>query len=391
MYRVLLISFVNWDSLVEIPTLLKDGGCTVDVYAVKDSWVLQNNAHQNWIECSTDPNEFIAALINFLHEKRGVYDWIIPGDDIVIRLLNERLTDEAFFYKVMPLTKIENRELLGSKAGFSNLCKKYGIKTPRYLIYDESLTTEYIGQYMQYPFLMKLDKSEGGYGVFLCNNETELKELLGKIENKTNMVFQQFISGYDVNTEVMYKNEELMVYSYSRTTKIMGKFGVSTQRDYYQNPEIAEELKKIGKSFGLNGFGNVVFMYSVPEQTHYLIEVDMRPNAWMYYGKFMGNDFAEAVRNAIAGKLSLIVPKPEFADKKMRISLYKKDLYRCILEKDFKELGKWILNTDGRWKFVPFHDSKTFSSCTKFLVITFTSFLSQKIKRSLGAKKQKTA
>ena len=144
----------------------------------------------------------------------------------------------------MPLTKIENRELLGSKAGFSNLCTKYNIKTPRYLIYNSSQTPAEIGKYMDYPFLMKEDKSEGGYGVFLCENESGLTAVLAKVANKENLVFQQFIKGYDINVEVLYKNGELLVYSYSRTLTIMGKFGVSTQRLFYQNNEIEPELVK---------------------------------------------------------------------------------------------------------------------------------------------------
>ena len=381
MYRVLLISFVNWDSLIELPVLIKNGGCTLDIFCYKGSWALQNKFHDQWIEANEDPAVFLEELLEFIDKNGTGYDWIIPGDDIIIRLLNDEIKDEALFYKIMPLTKIENREILGSKAGFSSLCTKYDIKTPRYLIYREGQSIDEIEAYMRYPFLMKLDKSEGGYGVFRCNDRASFTTHFNNAANKTNMVFQQFIQGYDINVEVLYKNGELMVYNYSRTLKIMGSFGVSTQRLFYANTEIEPELQKIGRSLGVNGFGNVVFMYSEPEKTHYLIEVDIRPNAWMYYGKFTGNDFSEAIKKIIRNDLTLVKPPAKYAGKEFKITLYKKDVYRCIIEKDIKGLVNWARNKENRWRYIPLYDGKLFAACTRYLWVSFRELLAARLKR----------
>lgn len=381
MYRVLLISLVNWDSLIEIPVLLSKGGCSVDIFCVKDSWAIQNKFHNKWIEAPADEATFVDRTLELVAKEGHNYDWIIPGDDIIIRLLNDRITDEALFYKIMPITKIENRELLGSKAGFSNLCNKFGIKTPRYLIYDESMTPASIGSYMGYPFLMKVDKSEGGFGIFMCDDEASFMENFAKVKNRENLVFQQFIQGYDINVEVLYRNGELMVYNYSRTLKIMGKFGVSTQRLFYTNKEVERELIKIGHDLGVSGFGNVVFMYSEPEQTHYLIEVDVRPNAWMYYGRFTGNDFSEAVRRITKNDLRLVVPEEKYRNKQLKINLYKKDVYRCLMEKDFKGLMGWIFNKDNCWRYIPFYDGKLLRACTGYLTKSFWELVVHKLRK----------
>lgn len=386
MYRILLISYVNWDSLIEIPAILKNAGCTVDIFSVKGSWVLQNKYYGSWIEGSADAGIFLNELLAYIDKNSGKYNWIIPGDDAIIRALNDRITSEPLFYKVMPLTKIENRELLGSKAGFSQLCARHNILTPRYLIYDEALTPARIGEYTGFPLLMKLDKSEGGFGVFLCENEAALEKHIANTRDKNNLVFQQFIKGYDINTEVLYRNGELLVYSYSRTLTIMGKFGVSTQRLFYQNSEVEETLVHMGKTLGLNGFGNVVFMYSEQEKMHYLIEIDMRPNAWMYYGRFTGNDFSEGVRRIINNDLKLVSPTDEQAKKELLISLYKKDVYRCILEKDIKGLFGWFTNRHHCWRYIPFYDGKLLGACTSFLFKAFFSFAGNKIKRVFGGK-----
>ena len=384
MYRVLLISYVNWDSLIEIPVILTNAGCAVDIFSVKDSWVLQNKYHDSWIEGNADATAFLDELLSYIDKNAGKYNHIIPGDDAILRALNGRITDPSLFYKVMPLTKIEHRQLLGSKAGFSELCAKYNIRSPRYLIYDAALTLARIGEYLGYPLLMKLDKSEGGFGVYLCENEQALAERLASTPDKNKLVFQQFIKGCDINTEVLYHHGELLVYSYSRTLMVMGKFGVSTQRLFYQNNEVEEVLINMGRSLGLSGFGNVVFMYSEQEKQHYLIEIDMRPNAWTYYGRFTGNDFSEGVRRIINNDLRLVKPTEAQAKQQLLISLYKKDVYRCILEKDVKGLLAWAANKDGRWRYIPFYDRKLFNACTGFLFKTFRSFAANKVKRAFG-------
>lgn len=380
MYRVLLISFADWDSLMELPALLKNGGCTVDIYCRENSLTLKNSSYADWIEGSEDDAVFTRELIEHVKTNKDKYNWIIPGDDLILRLLNESPISDELFYKMLPLSKIENRELLGSKAGFSNLCTKYDIKTPRYLIYNQSLSTKQICDYMRRPFLIKVDKSEAGIGVYYCENETDLISNLEKVKDKSNLVFQQFIKGYDVNVEVLFKDNKLITYNYSRTTKILGKFGISTQRLFYQHEEIEPYLQYIGESLGLNGFANVVFMYDEVEKTHYLIEVDTRPNTWMYYGKFTGNDFSEGVRRIIKGDLTL--GKRTGEQKPMLLCLYKKDVSRCIVEKDIKGLIFWLVNKDERWKYIPFHDKKILAYSNKFIAGFFKDLVRNKIKKT---------
>ncbi len=384
MYKTLLISLVNWDSLIEIPAVLANGGCSVDIFCPKESWVLQNSFYDHWIEAPEEKSAFVDKLLDHIREHSTQYNWIIPGDDVIIRLLNDRITDEELFYKIMPLTKIENRALLGSKAGFSNLCRQYHIKTPGYVIYEDGLTTKDIINKVGLPALIKIDKSEGGYGVFLCSTEQDIIENLQRITDKNNLVIQQMIRGYDVNAEVLYKNGVLMVYNYSRTTKVMGQFGVSTQRLFYQNTSIEDILIKAGETLGLNGFGNVVFMYDETKNEHYLIEIDMRPNAWMYYGKFTGNDFSEAIKRVIKNDLTLIKPDTKYINQQVTISLYKKDVYRCIINKDISGLLKWIMNSNNNYRYIPNYDKQLKKACNRYLKNELLDLVKNKLRSLMG-------
>ncbi len=375
MYTVLLISVANWDSLIELPAILKTAGCTLDVYAAPRSWVLNNSSYDNWIE-APDSRDNIDHLLTFLQQNADKYDWIIPGDDIAVRLLNERITDETLFYKVMPLTKMENREVLGSKAGFVTVCNKYGIKTPKQLVYDGVQPLEEIGNYIGYPLIVKVDESEGGYGVFKCRDLQELTATLKDVPLK-NLVLQQMIAGEDINTEALYKDGVLMVYNYSRTTTVMKDFGVSTRRLFEDNNDLDAVLEQMGRDIGLNGFGNIVFMRDTQTGEYYLIEIDMRPNSWMYYGRFTGNDFTVAVKNIIEGKLQRVKPVKAFAP--MTISLYKKDVYRIISTTDVKGALYWIMNKDGCRQYIPSYDKQLLGSINAFLLQTAKDKIAAKV------------
>ncbi len=387
MYKVLIVSFANWDSMMELPFVFKEAGCVVDVFSVKDSWVLKSSYYDNYIEGSADPDEFVSQLVALVREKGDDYNWIIPGDDIIIRMLNDSITSEELFYKILPLNNIVNRELLGSKAGFSILCAKYDIETPRFLIYAPTMTLQSISKFMGYPLMLKTDKSEAGTGVFKCDNEAELKQNLDRIENKENIVFQQYIDGYDINMEVLFKDGELIVYSYARLLMILGKFGLSTQRMFTQNTEIIPQLVKVGRSMGINGFASIAFMYSIPDRKHYLIEVDVRPNSWIYYGKFTGNNFTEGIKKIKKGDLTLLHHDETKYPKEVKISLYKKDMMRAIVQKDVMGVLAWTFNKDQCRRFIPTYDKSLQKAINQYLLWFFRELVKEKIEKITGKRK----
>ena len=122
-------------------------------------------------------------------------------------------------------------------------------------------------------------------------------------------------------------------------------------------------------------------MYNELDNTHYLIEVDVRPNAWMFYGKFTGNDFSEAIKKIIRNDLTLVKPPAKYAGKEFKITLYKKDVYRCIIEKDIKGLVNWARNKENRWRYIPLYDGKLFAACTRYLWVSFRELLAARLKR----------
>lgn len=170
MPKVLIACLENWDTLQEIPFIVNKGGCVVDVYCSKNSWLISNSFYHHWIECSNDVEEYVKGLSNLAQNTDSPYDWIIPADEKLLNILNEHIVEEALFYKLLPLTKIENREILASKAGLSQLCEKNGIISPKYIVYNHSTSLDIASFQLKYPVLLKQDLSWGG-GVFYFVNQ----------------------------------------------------------------------------------------------------------------------------------------------------------------------------------------------------------------------------
>jgi Carbamoyl-phosphate synthase L chain, ATP binding domain len=381
--RVLLISYKNWDSLMEMPALLHQGGCLVDVFCTEGAWVLKNRYYHQSVIAENDPELFMQQLLDFIHDYGDQYQWVIPGDDDILSMLNQHIKGEHLFYKLMPLSKIENRKMLGSKIGFAEVCAQYMIKAPRYLVYRDGMTHEEIRQAVGYPLMVKVDLSAGGFGIYRCENERDLAATLSGISSQQRLLLQEVIEGYEVNTELLCKNGELVVYNHSTRVKTMGQFGVSTKRAFSTNPRLAPMLAAISKDLGLSGFCNMVFMYRPTTDEYFLIEADPRPNSWMYYGRLCGSDFSQGVRRIMSGDLHLL-PQPSQEGKEMNVSLFKKDMYRCITEKDFAGIKDWLLNVDNRWRYLPLDDLYNLGSCVMFLLQTFVSLAYHKLCNKVG-------
>ena len=147
MYKVLLASLLGeFDSTSEIPFMFKRAGCDVDIFCASGSWLRSNKFHDKWIETTEIHEDFKTRLLKLVESNPEYYNWIVLLDDAAIRLMNEEINSEYLFKKILPLTKIENREMLSSKIGLSKICEKYSIATPRFINYSDEHDIEKISQ-----------------------------------------------------------------------------------------------------------------------------------------------------------------------------------------------------------------------------------------------------
>ena len=154
--HVLVVCKENWDTLAEIPFILKRGGCIVDVFCSNQSWLLTNRFYDNWIERKPSQEFYIPQLIELV--EASDYDWVVLGDDVIIKQLNEINLSPELFSKLLPITAMEYRSILSSKIGLSNFCLNTGIQTPRYHLYNNESDLEQIKFGLNFPVINKIDR-----------------------------------------------------------------------------------------------------------------------------------------------------------------------------------------------------------------------------------------
>ena len=356
MKHILLVSFAGFfDSTAEIPYMFKKAGCTVDIYCSKESWLRTNCYHDNWIEASTNESTFVSEFISYVKENTDRYAWIILLEDPTVKILNECITDDELFKKIMPINKPENRSLLSSKIGLSDLCRKYEIYTPGYINFSENSDINDIKSKLHFPILLKEDFSFSGTGIQLCDNEALLSECISKVSKKENLVLQEFINGEDIGVEALFKDGKLIMYNVAEVlTYMYNRFSFTTRRNYYQDERIAEHLRKMGKAFGLNSFASIQYVYHKERNIFYLIEVDCRTNMWMPYSRFTSQNFSDGIKKYLSDDLFSV--KPAIKDEKFEVTIFDRDIRRCINHRDYKGIWQWMTNYHHYWKFIPFQD-----------------------------------
>ena len=372
MYKVLVACIENWDTLMELPAVLVKGGCSVDVYCSKKSWLLKNRFYNNWIECPTDLEQYKFRLMQLAENDDPYYDWIILADEKLLSIFSKcsNINNQALCKRILPIIKLENKVLLGSKNGLNELCIKYGITIPSYLSYNHEPDFDAKNIGLQFPILLKQDLSWGGGGIILCNNQADFELELKTLNKDYPFVFQEFISGTDIGIEAFYSDGILLNYSAGEVaTYFKSKFGFTTSRIYFLSDEIKALLERLGEAFGINGFASIQVIYKNFENVFYLIEVDLRPNFYVSYGQFTGNNFSEAIKKKIDP--SYIIPSNKILNKgeKMEIAIFYRDVIRCFNQKDIRGLFKWVLNHKGYWRFIPIYDLTLFRNILQEMFI----------------------
>jgi len=362
-FRV-LIADTHCEISMEMPYLFHRAGCEVHVFCPRGSWLLRNRYWDRWFEASRKEEAIYAAELAEL-VKAQKYDWVVLGDDDAIRFANRGIRDASLACKVLPLSRLEYRYMLGSKAGLSRACERSGILSPSYRIYEAGKSPEVLVRGLSYPLLLKVDESSGGEGVLFCKDLPALQENLGRIPSRQlqGLVFQEYIEGDNVAVEALYREGFLLAYAYSEVIHTAaGEFSVSLERRYLEWPAIEAELSHIGQALGLNGFSTMTFIRERRGGRHFLIEADMRPQAWFRLAFHCGVDFSQAIQNYLSGKKILLRPRLPAGRSSLILRHYARHLSWCLREGKLRQLFYWLSNRDGRWRDIPSYDLRTWAA-----------------------------
>jgi hypothetical protein len=262
------------------------------------------------------------------------------------------------FAKIMPIQDIGQRNMLSSKKGFSEFCRNNGIDTPGFVIYNGRDDLKAIKETLNFPVINKLDFSWGGTDMFISTTFEEFETNLHKIPENEDVLIQEYIDGEEIHVEALFYQGELMAYFTANILQFSTtKFSYTTKKKYFNDTQLEPILRKTGSTLKMNSFGNICFLHDKERKKYFLIEVDPRPNSWMPYSRFVGeNHFIHAVRNIVNGHIQNSFKGMGMKHSKVEVGLFYKDIRRTLWQKDFKSLIQWLFNIRGYGKYIPIYD-----------------------------------
>ncbi len=380
MFKVLIACFDNWDTISEIPCLLKMSGCTVDAFCGELSWLTKTDYVDNLFNSGNADMDYPNRLID--HIKNNNYQWVILADDVLIKHMADAINDQDLCSFILPVGLIQNKALLSSKKGLSDFCLNNGIDTPGYAVYQHQNNLETLISGLQFPILTKQDLSYGGANMAISNDVEELQKQIAVSSDSQDILIQEFIEGEVICVEALfYKGHLLNYHSSNALTHASTAFSYTTRRRYYQNNAIAPLLIDMGKKMGLSAFANIRYIHDQKSGKYHLIEMDPRPNSWVAYSKFLTKeDFILAVKRIISGDYVSGFKKSTMTRPEMEMALFYKDIRRISWKKDYKGLLSWVLNLKSYWRFIPYHDRALMRKIFKQFWIELVVFRFKRLK-----------
>lgn len=292
------------DSKEIIPTaasLFQRSGFHVDCIS-SSFFVSKNSDLNNFFYCK---NRFEIPEFSYrIFLKKNYAKVIISDDPTIALILDSSLTDSQKI-DLLPISDFSHQEHLFSKIGLSRVLSRSSISTPGYDVIKHPNELFNAQLNIHFPLIIKGDRSSSGSQTFRINSQTDLSQLKFHASFYPALV-QEFIFGKLISIEAFFHHKDLIYFQYSEVIRNVqnSEFTPSNLRRFFHtsnlNHEIEDNLVELGRTLGADGFVNIGCILSNENKKLCFFEADMRPNVWIDYGKFWGEDASEK----IAKKLS---------------------------------------------------------------------------------------
>jgi hypothetical protein len=199
----------------------------------------------------------------------------------------------------LPISDIAHKEHLFSKIGLSIALSNSIVPTPKYAVVKSPNDLTNTKLNLSFPIIIKGDRSSSGAQTFRLNSQRELSQF--KFESSFYpAIVQEFIFGQLISIEAFFHQKDLIYFEYSEVIRNVqnSQFTPSNLRRFFHtsdlNQEVEENLVELGRTLGADGFINIGCILSNDNKLSFF-EADMRPNVWIDYGKFWGEDASKKI------------------------------------------------------------------------------------------------
>ncbi len=293
----------------------------------------------------------LARAFEWIARRETPYDWVIACDDETLRSMSEMAWPAGREPAHFPL-RVMGISHIYSKIGLSRVLAAEGLRTPPFRVAPGCVEAIAAANELGYPVYLKMDSSNGGKGVFLCHCEEDVRQL-AECFNLGPMLVQKKIDGQELDLSAVYLNGELVHFAHASILRALPSSGLSILRRYSPlamvEANVVSELQALGRALQTDGFVNIACMEAADGSGRYYFEADIRPNAWVDFSRFYGEDAATRIREWFATGTTL-----------------KKDtnakLETCtpMVISYFMRMALWelMVNRYGVWRFIPWADRR---------------------------------
>jgi hypothetical protein len=294
--------------MCSMPSLLHRSGFDVDIITTHKAF--QKSKLISDYDIVSDCNLIPAKVVE---KNPDNYDFIIPCDDKILGLIISSDISLENKLKIIPVQSFEDFQHIYSKIGLSKVLSQAKINTPSFLVSKDHNEALDAAKKLGYPVMIKVNASGAGSGIFECGCESDIYALKPEVFLMPVLV-QKKINGIELDLSALYRDSQLVNFCYSEVRGVISKFGPSSTREYWQLGAVDEnvflEMQNLGRAIGANGFINITAIKSDEDGKIYFFEADMRPNAWVEFSRFIGDDLAVKIAKWFSDSAILQYPQP---------------------------------------------------------------------------------
>lgn len=341
----------------EYPYIFSHANLTTTVIAHPKYKCYAGRNVSGWIAASDDPDQVIAQIAELVAKNPKAYDWIILGDDDLVRAIATSKLSDELKARIGPVQNPLYFDLQKGKSGASKVLSSLGFPVAPYRVCETKSAIPAAIAEIGLPAIVKPDHSLGSEGVVICRTQQDIDNCMKQCRECVHIV-EKYIIGTQVRIDPLFINGELVASNASLMLGMLhGDLGVSTARGVISAAPYFDFLTRLGKTLKLNGMMNIGVIHEGNGKDFHIFEMDCRPNSYFSQIKKFDNDLAAAILafqhdpNFDARRFL----SPE--NNKIARNLGRDLLYNAR-KGDIKGMLKWVVNDDNRWDCLPLHDPR---------------------------------
>jgi hypothetical protein len=313
--RVLILALSNWFGAPRLPSAFRRAGFHVTTFAFPGLLIQRSQAVDEalLVPEAAGNDELLAALMTAIERARP--DTIVPTDDSTIIVLHaaaalarrEGVSERTRAVLTESLGQLAHLPTVRSRKLLAKLVASVSVRQPPFRdVFNEADALEFASE-QGYPVVLKEEDSAAGFGVSICKDEAELREVLASSRQNSGifgqgLLAQTFIEGRTAMRVVVARAGRVLGgLSAIKLETWPGSKGPSTCVEFIDHPEMKASAEAVVAGLGYSGFASLDFMLDGSGRAH-LIELNPRPTPIAHLGERFGSCLCRHLHAALTGQ-----------------------------------------------------------------------------------------